>query len=505
MSCCSCHPTRREFISLAAAGTAAMGLAGAGNAWAGKTVPEWDPSQPLLTIGKPLTVQPVLMYTESEPKPQRSYKSWGGIQRDHHADKEIDRITAELNSIAKKAEFDINFKPVKKAKTPEQAAQIHQGDHDIVLVYAARGGGHLLRACFSPDRHTVVFVRHRSGPVYYWYEALSTRYLETDVINADSETNTHVHVDDAVVDDLDELLWRFRALYGVKNLLGTRIVALGGAWGKRSPDAPRLAQERFGMEIIDVSYEDLAKRISSAQNDPKWRKKAQTWTTQFLAMPHTRLETEKAFVENAFLLYAIFKDIMQEHDTQAFTIKDCMATVMPMSETTACLTLGLLNDEGLIAFCESDFVVIPPGILLRHISGKPIFMHNSTFPHNSIVTCAHCSAPRRMDGDRYEPMRVVTHYESEYGAAPKVEIPVSQQVSFLNPEYATRRWVGMKGEVVDNPFLEICRSQQDVRIHGDWKKLINKVRDSHWMMVYGDYIQECGYASRKLGMRWETV
>ena len=59
------------------------------------------------------------------------------------------------------------------------------------------------------------------------------------------------------------------------------------------------------------------------------------------------------------MLYGLFKDLMRENGAEAFTIKDCMRTIMPMSRTTACLTLGLLNDEGLLAFCESDFVIIP--------------------------------------------------------------------------------------------------------------------------------------------------
>ncbi|MHC4434627.1 MAG: sugar isomerase, partial [Planctomycetota bacterium] len=170
-----------------------------------------------------------------------------------------------------------------------------------------------------------------------------------------------------------------------------------------------------------------------------------------------------------------------------------------------CLSLSLLNDEGLLAFCESDFVIIPAGILLRHISGKPVFLHNSTFPHDGVVTCAHCSAPRRMDGTRYEPAKIMTHYESEYGAAPKVELPPGQVATFIDPEYSTGRWLGFKGIVKDNPSLEICRSQQDVEIQGDWKKLVKEVRDSHWMMAYGDHFKEIGYTSRKIGINWVSL
>ena len=41
--------------------------------------------------------------------------------------------------------------------------------------------------------------------------------------------------------------------------------------------------------------------------------------------------------------------------------------------------------------------------------------------------------------------------------------------------------------------------------HADWKKLIKEVRDSHWMMAYGDYIKEIGYASRKIGIEWVDI
>jgi hypothetical protein len=65
--------------------------------------------------------------------------------------------------------------------------------------------------------------------------------------------------------------------------------------------------------------------------------------------------------------------------------------------------------------------------------------------------------------------------------------------------------LGFKGKVKRNPFYEICRSQQDVEIIGNWKKLKNEVRDSHWVMVYGDYLKEAGYAVRKLGLKWENI
>lgn len=471
-------------------------------------IDEWNPQNPFIFWGKPLRVQPVLMYAVPQPKQERSWRSWGGVLTDETAAEELARITHELHALALNAEFPLEILQPVKVKSPEEVNAVLQNERDVMLVYPASGSGSLLQKCVSGAGDTVLFVRHRSGPIYYWYEGLSVAYLKTDETDSGSTNPPRLgdtHVEDVVVDDYHDVLWRLRALYGIKNLIGARIVALGGDWGKYVADAPQIAREKYKIDIIDIPYSDIEDRIKSALADSEKMALAEQRTETYLAMPNTTLQTEKHFVVNAFVLYQLFKELMWEHQSPAFTIKDCMSTIIPISKTTACLTLSLLNDEGLLAFCESDFVVIPAGILLRHITGKPVFLHNSTFPHKGIVTCAHCSAPRRMNAERYEPLVLLTHEESDYGAAPKVEIPIGQEVSFIDPDYTTGRWVGMRGNVDDNPFFPICRSQQDVRIQGEWKKLLNEVRDSHWLMVYGDSLNEIGYAARKLNVEWDNI
>jgi len=501
--------TRREFVGLTTAGIAGGVLGLSSSAMGGFRTDGWDPDRPFVITGKTLTIQPVLMYRVAEPREATSWKSWSRIQNEAAASEEAKRISAELATFADTAGFPLDIRPVVKVKTPDEAQRVHRGDYDAVLVYAATGSGNLLRSCFAPkkDKDTIIFVRHRSGPVYYWYEALSTRYLKTETDPSQTSYLDHgdLHIDDVVVDDYQELQWRLRSLYAMKNFIGARIVALGGPWGKYAPEAPNVARDKYRIEIVDVSYDDVTRRIENARKNRALMDKARAWTQRYLALANTSLATDQKFVVNAFMLYDVFKKLMAEHNAPAFTIKDCMTKILPIAETTPCLTLGLLNDEGLMAFCESDFVVVPAGILLHYISGKPVFMHNSTFPHKAMCTCAHCSAPRRMDGQRYEPVKIMTHYESEYGAAPKVEIPPGQHVTFIDPEYSSGRWMGFEGVVRDNPMLEVCRSQQDVKILGDWRALRKEVRDSHWMMTYGNCRKEIGYVARKIGIDWDDI
>jgi len=497
---------RRDFVALASLSLTAPKLMSAGPSVLANQL-EWDPNLPMLQTGKELVVQPMLRHQIEHRRPQTSWRNWGDVHTEEAAIEEGARISRELQALKQKADFPLKILPVKRATSDEQAVRIQQEKgYDLMLLYAAGAGYQRgLDPCIALGRFNLIFVRHKSGPLYDFYENAHNRFLRMGGKNFEYDQLRYyggVGPDDVVVDDYDEILWRLRALYGVHNFLGKRIVALGGAGGKGCPRAPEVAREKFKMEIIEIGYDDLEKRIRSARADGKLKAGMEKLAERYLKIEGTKLSTKVEFISNAFLLYNIFKSYMQENKVTAFTIRQCMSVIIPISETTACLPLSLLNDEGYLVFCESDFTAIPAGILLYYVSGKPVFLHNPTFPHKGIVTCAHCTCPRRMDGKNYNAAEITTHYESDYGAAPKVEIPTGQRVTLINPDSSQKRWLGFAGEIADNPYLPICRSQQEVKILGDWKRLIHEIRGSHWLMSYGDSVRDMTYASEKAGLEF---
>ena len=512
--CRNCQMNRREFVetmSVLTAGTLFTGGVLLGQDASGSAPDpamfQWDPDAPMFHPCKTLKVQPVLMYRDQPFRRLASYKSWGHVNSKETAEEEEHRIGRELRQMKAAAGFAVEFLPLITVTSPDEAQKIHEQDYDVVLLHAATGGGDLFNACVAaaPTRDTIVFVRHRNGPIYYWYEALSDRYLRpTDHPElAQNSAGNHgpLTVDDVVVDDLDEILWRLRALYALKNFIGHKTIAIGAADGKYDGNAPANCQTRFQHEIIEVSYDRFEKRYREFCADPQIVAKAEAWTDIYLNVPHTKLETQRDFIARAFLVYGVFKELLIAHQASTLTVLGCMGTMFQAANTTACLSLGWLNDEGYLGLCESDFVLVPAAILMRHVTNKPVFMHNSTFPHQGMVTCAHCASPRRMDGVNYDPMRIMTHYESDFGASPKVDFPIGQKVTFLNPHYSNPRWLTFTGTVLSNPDFEICRSQQDVLLDGDWKRLKREARDSHWTMSFGDYKNEVEYISRKIGLQ----
>ncbi len=490
--------SRRSFLAISTAAFASSAI--------GTAAPEKTFTPPNFRLGsRPLVVKPVLTFTVSQRAEATSWRPWGGIETEADADRELARIREELNRLTARADFPVRFLTPAKLRHPSQVEALSDLDKaDVLLVYAAGGWTDLLQALVDKGLPTIFFVRFRTAPYYLWHEIVHARFLRR---HTDQLSQQRVSYDDVVVDEQDELLWRLRALYGLVNTRGRRIIAVGGPGGwahaPGHPSPPELAKMRWNLDIVTVPIPELLAMIDAARKNERRMAKVREQAEQFLRQKGVTLQTRKEFVVEAFLLADLFRELMARHDAVAITTNACMgsyAGIMP------CLTLSLLNDAGYMAYCESDFVVIPTGILLHFIAGKPTFFCNPTFPtRDGVILFAHCTAPRWMDGKAPEPAKVLTHFESDHGAAIKVEMRKGQTVTVVNPDFAAQEWCGFVGEIVGTPFLPVCRSQIEVKLRGDVKAVTGSMRGFHCMIAYGDHRREIGYALSKVGIGWRDL
>ncbi len=510
-TCCPCGGqdsangvSRRDFLqgvgSVALASAAITGLS-----WSAVSAAERNQAIP---ERRALKVKPILVYSTPKPRPQWSWRSWGGIQTEQDARKEVAKIQSELRELRDKADFPLEFLPVSRIRGKGEVASVNDLDQtDVIMIYAAGGGMDTFDELAKTGKDIIFFCRHKSGPVYLWYEIISPRYLRQ---HTDTLAVKGIDYGDVIIDSQDEIMWRLRSLCGLRNAQGTRIIAIGGpgAWAQSSDFRVGMfkdIKQKWQLDIQTFSYKELGKLIKAARADNNAVQRAHNRAGRYLRSAGTTLETDRKFVDNGFLLEQVFRGIMKEADCTALTINGCMGTIMPIAETSACLTLSLMNDSGYLLFCESDFVVIPSGILLANISGKPVFLNDPTYPHDGLITLAHCTAPRRMDGKKREPARIMTHFESDYGAAPKVEMHKGQGITIIVPDFLIKRWVGLTGEIVDAPFMDVCRSQIDISFSCDSKTLAERMPGFHWMVCYGDYLREVDYACKKVEIELENL
>ena len=393
------------------------------------------------------------------------------------------------------------MQPVELLDSQAKLAQLAVDDVDLCLVYAA---GYVSQWPLKVPM--VMFVRHRSGPFYLGFEIAHWRFLRG---NGDQFARPDFDTDDVVVDSGDELLWRLRAMYGLKNARGTKMLTIGGLAAYSAPaqeHGPRVAKEVWGYDFVNVTDEEFAKRLDAARADQQVVKRIEEQTAALLNLPNVKLETDRKFVFNSYMALHVVRQFLQETGASNFGFAQCMGHgQITMLDTPACLVLSLANDEGYTAFCHTDLSHTMPGVLLRWIASRPAFVCNSHVPHDGLYFVAHCQAPRRMNGRDYEPATIMTHYESDYGAACKTHYTNGQVVTAVVPNLACTKWQGFRGKIVGAPSYPACRSQMEIQIDGDWKRLAREMQGFHTLIVYGDYTREVGYALKKLGgqMQWD--
>jgi L-fucose isomerase-like protein len=352
----------------------------------------------------------------------------------------------------------------------------------------------------------IMFLRHRSGPFYLGLEIANWRFLRQ---SGDVPAVPGFDADDLVVDSQAELLWRLRALYGVRNAKGTKMLTIGGlaAYSSQAQEnGPRVAREMWGYDFVNVTDEEFAARLKAARADDAVVRQIEERTAALVKLPNVKLETDRKSVFNSYMALHVCRELLKETGASNFGFAQCMGRdQMAMLGTPPCFVLSLANDEGYTAYCHTDLSHTMPGVLLRWIASRPTFVCNSHHPHEGVLLVAHCQAPRRMNGQDYEPATIMTHYESDYGAACKTEYTQDQVVTVVVPNLACSKWQGFRGKVVGSPSYPACRSQMEILVEGDWKRLQREMEGFHTQVVYGDYLREVAYALKQVGpqIAWE--
>lgn len=495
---------RRSFLGGLAGVTALGSLTLVTGSRAGAVSTKPVSSGKLLPRGTALKIKPVLTYQIEKRREKTSWRSYGGIQTQEQVNEEAVRIRAELKKLASRAEFPIEVLSPTLVDSDQKADEAADTNCDVLLIYAA-GGWQVYRLAASKTPK-IMFLRHKSDHHYLWYEIAHWRLMRK---NGDTFEEPNMDIDDIVVDDYDEILWRLRALYGLKNAKGTKMLAIGGLAAYSDPGqklGPAHAREVWNYDFVTVSEAQFAERLAKARADKNIMQKVRQQTDELLALPNITLRTGWRFVVNSFLALAVCKELMSESGATNFGFAHCMGrSVIEMLDTPPCLALSLANDEGYTAYCHTDLTHTLPGVLLRWIAGKPTFVCNTHFPHDGIFTVAHCAAPRKMNGKDYEPAKIMTHFESDYGAATKVEYTKGQIVTVIIPNLRCTKWQGFRGRVLDSPSHPACRSQIDIAIEGDLRKLLTDMQGFHSQVCYGDYLREIGYSLKKVGsIEWQN-
>ncbi len=205
--------------------------------------------------------------------------------------------------------------------------------------------------------------------------------------------------------------------------------------------------------------------------------------------------SEKSDMLAADKTYAAIKKICQEERLDAMTIR-CF-DIVKACNTTSCLALAKLNDEGIVAGCEGDMQTLMTMILAKKLCNEPAFMANPSILTDTTTMFAHCTVPLSMCFRTT--MR--THFESGIGVAVQGDMPLI--------DYTIMKWGGRRldkffvteAKAIKNEYSNhFCRTQItfDVNLK---PYLLNHPIGNHHVIIKGCHAAEIRRFMKENGIK----
>ena len=280
---------------------------------------------------------------------------------------------------------------------------------------------------------------------------------------------------------LEELDYADVVQSGFSLLKKERIGLIGGEspWLISSKIDKEYIGNKYGVTFVEINPQDLIKDFEKESvNDESVANFARDISNRLDI--HTNEETLK----DAVRFYNVLLKYCKQYNLTSLTIK-CFDILVPCN-TTACLALALLNDNGITAGCEGDIPSMWSMIISRIFCGKISFMANpaSIEKVDSSIDFAHCTAPLSLS-DGYT---LTSHYESKLGIGVKAKMSLGKYNLFKCAGEKLNKFYLFEGEVVQNTsVVERCRTQIKFifKSDDDLDNYLNSYLGNHTILIPG--------------------
>jgi hypothetical protein len=324
-----------------------------------------------------------------------------------------------------------------------------------------------------------------------------------------------------VPNSLEEINQTFNLLKVRKNFSGTRILfptdwgwpAVASISGINRPEA---LKEKFGIEVVTISYNDLSKEMERVMNDPSSGHGAEQMArTLYKNADHSFIEEK--FVVNSMNFYQTVVNLMKTYNCNAFTIECfefCTSRLPQNWKITPCLIHTMLKDLGIPSACEGDLGGLLAMNLLMLASNKSPHLGNMFYQINGkgVLTVNHSVPGIKMNGfDKPGLPYQLGHFvESGWGSKAIVDFMNNDTkdvtVARMNPQ-GTGILV-LKGTLVSSQGwgedVVGCHNIANIvgKESGTAEEFVRKQTDygNHLPWVFGDYADQLKKSGELIGI-----
>jgi len=257
-----------------------------------------------------------------------------------------------------------------------------------------------------------------------------------------------------------------------------------------SPD-PAAVRGTWGPEVVPIAMEEIAQALEAVPSDA-----IASILAPFVTGATEVREPSPAELEQVVRIYVALKQAVERHSLAAITVR-CFDLVLDL-QTTGCLGLAQLADEGVIAGCEGDLVSTVGMLWAYMLLGQIPWMANPAQldEAGNTLWLAHCTVPRRMVQD----YGLRSHFESGLGVGIQGTLP-NGPVTLLRIGGTAMQEIWLaEGEILQAGDAEnLCRTQAEVQLtHGNVQDLLHAPLGNHLILVKGHHAD-------RLRAWWETM
>jgi len=283
----------------------------------------------------------------------------------------------------------------------------------------------------------------------------------------------------------------YRSLAILSNLLGAyarlqglRLGRIGAPsdWLVGSMPDPNLVAKTWGPNTIDVSLDLLTAAIHETAPEDTL-----PFQASFQNGARRIGEPSNSDLNTAAKVGVALRKIVREQRLDACTVR-CFDLVKDLN-TTGCLALSALMDEGLVAGCEGDLPAALTMVWLQAVTGQISFMANpqDLDPATNTLWLAHCTIARSM----VKGYALRSHFESSTGVGIQGD---------LEPGPITLARIGGRdlrevfltdGELLTNGDSDLrCRTQIQLRLQTDVRTLLQHPLGNHLVLIRGHWAEQ---------------
>ena len=275
-------------------------------------------------------------------------------------------------------------------------------------------------------------------------------------------------------------------------LRGTRIGLFGypSDWLIASGVDYDYLREYYGVESVYIDLQRVIDGIGSVEKSD-----AEKIAQEISKRAKSIKEPDEADMIEAAKTYITIKKICAEERLDAMTIR-CF-DIVKACDTTSCLALALLNDEGVVAGCEGDMQTLLTMILAKRLCGEEAFMANPSLLTDHTTMFAHCTIPLTMCDETV----IRSHFESGIGVAIQGAMPKTDYTIFKWGGQRLDKFFVTEAKAVDNQYSNhFCRTQITLDVNLK-PYLLHQSIGNHHVIIKGRHADEIRRFMRENGIK----